>query len=71
MVAGREICEQSGGGVDLGLWRRGKNQSCARVLVGMTGWMVVRHGWKYSLFCVEVSDEPDFCHVECNVSADI
>lgn len=62
----------SRGGVDLGSWRRGKNQSCAKGS-SSDDWSDGGEtlGWKYSLFCVEVSDEPDFCHVECEVSADI
>lgn len=34
---------ESGSGVDLGFLRSGKSQSRAKVLIGMTGWMVAGH----------------------------
>lgn len=34
----------SGGGGDLGLWRRRKSQSHAEVLVGLPGWLVMGCG---------------------------
>lgn len=56
----------------LGCGGEGRIKVVPKVLVQMTGRMVVRH-WDGNIvfFCVEVSDEPDFCHVECEVSADI
>lgn len=59
----------SGGGVDLALWRRGRRQSRSEALVEMAGGTVVGHWAGNNIFSfVEVSDELDFGHVESEVS---
>lgn len=60
---------ESGTGVDLGLWRSGKSQSRAKVLIGMTGWMVAGHRLKkWNSFFVRMGGEPGFGHIESEVS---
>ena len=65
MVVGKETHEQSerdsGGGVDLGLCRRAKSQSCAKV-----GWS---WGTGEEIDFFLMGDEPGFGHAESEVSA--
>lgn len=60
---------KSGTGVDFGLWRSGKSQSRAKLLIGMTGWMVAGHRLKrWTSFFVHMGGEPGFGHLESAVS---